>query len=102
MRELGNVIERAVVLAHDEILTSDDLATGIQKQAPRSTGSGLIPGAKLFAIEREAILRTIELMGGSTQQAADVLKISVRKIQYRLKEYEEADALARMAGPLPV
>ena len=50
-------------------------------------GSGLIPGATLFEIEREAILRTLEQAGGSTARAAEVLGISVRKIQYRLKEY---------------
>jgi two-component system NtrC family response regulator/two-component system response regulator HydG len=38
-------------------------------------------------IEREAILRTLEMVGGSTSRAAEVLGISVRKIQYRLKEY---------------
>ena len=38
-------------------------------------------------IEREAILRTLEIVDGSTSRAAEVLGISVRKIQYRLKEY---------------
>jgi two-component system NtrC family response regulator/two-component system response regulator HydG len=36
---------------------------------------------------REAILRTLEMVGGSTSRAAEILGISVRKIQYRLKEY---------------
>jgi len=47
----------------------------------------LIPGATLYEIEREAILRTLEMVGGSTSRAAEILGISVRKIQYRLKEY---------------
>jgi DNA-binding NtrC family response regulator len=57
----------------------------------------LIPGASLYEIEREAILRTLEMVGGSTTRAAEVLGISVRKIQYRLKEYAAADA----GKPLP-
>ena len=36
---------------------------------------------------REAILRTLEMVDGSTTRAAEVLGISVRKIQYRLKEF---------------
>ena len=40
-------------------------------------------------IEREAILRTLEMVGGSTVRAAEVLGISIRKIQYRLKSYGE-------------
>jgi len=47
----------------------------------------LIPGARFAEIEREAILRTLEMVDGSTHRAAEVPGISVRKIQYRLKEY---------------
>jgi two-component system response regulator HydG len=38
-------------------------------------------------IERHAILTTIEACGGRTAQAAQMLDISVRKIQYKLHEY---------------
>jgi DNA-binding NtrC family response regulator len=41
----------------------------------------------MATIEREAILRTLEMVQGSTSRAAEILGISVRKIQYRLKEY---------------
>jgi DNA-binding NtrC family response regulator len=34
------------------------------------------------------------MVDGSTSRAADVLGISVRKIQYRLKEYAQQDAEA--------
>jgi two-component system NtrC family response regulator/two-component system response regulator HydG len=51
------------------------------------SAESLIPGATLYDIERESILRTLEMVDGSTARAAEVLGISVRKIQYRLKEY---------------
>ena len=38
-------------------------------------------------IERHAILTTLEACGGRTTQAAQMLDISVRKIQYKLHEY---------------
>ncbi len=95
VRELGNVIERAVVLARGSELTSDDLPAALRGPRPAVVGGGnLIPGATLYDIEREAILRTLELVDGSTSRAADVLRISVRKIQYRLKEYADADRSA--------
>ncbi len=90
VRELGNVIERAVVLARGEYLTSDDLPSTMRGPRPQVRADGLIPGATLYEIEREAILRTLELVDGSTSRAAEMLRISVRKIQYRLKEYAEA------------
>ena len=88
VRELENAIERAVVLCKGTELTADDLPSTLRgpRPAPRDA-AGLIPGASLAEIEREAILRTLELQGGSTSRAAEMLGISVRKIQYRLKEY---------------
>jgi two-component system, NtrC family, response regulator len=95
VRELGNVIERAVVLARGSDLTSDDLPSTLRGPRPTNrSGDSLIPGATLYDIEREAILRTLELVDGSTSRAADLLGISVRKIQYRLKEYAEANQQA--------
>jgi two-component system response regulator HydG len=39
-------------------------------------------------IERYAIKKTLESTGGATGRAADILNISIRKIQYKLHEYE--------------
>lgn len=88
VRELGNVIERAVVLGCGDDVTSDDLPAALR--GPHSNGTSraaLIPGASMYDIEREAILRTLEFVDGSTARAAQVLGMSVRKVQYRLKEY---------------
>jgi two-component system NtrC family response regulator/two-component system response regulator HydG len=95
VRELENAIERAVVLCKGSELTADDLPATLRGPRPaQRDAAGLIPGATLAEIEREAILRTLELLGGSTSRAAEMLGISVRKIQYRLKEYagERVDA----------
>jgi hypothetical protein len=46
-----------------------------------------IPGASMAEIEKYAVLETLKSGGGSTSKAAKVLGISVRKIQYRLKEW---------------
>ncbi|HEX5752334.1 MAG TPA: sigma-54 dependent transcriptional regulator [Archangium sp.] len=88
IRELENAIERAVVLAGGNELTTDDLPPVLRGPRPtNSSPSSLIPGATLAQIEREAILRTLEMVQGSTTRAAEILGISVRKVQYRLKEY---------------
>ncbi len=88
VRELENAIERAVVLAKSSQLTADDLPATLRGPRPGQREPGaLIPGASMAQIEREAILRTLEMVSGSTLHAAEVLGISVRKIQYRLKQY---------------
>jgi two-component system NtrC family response regulator/two-component system response regulator HydG len=90
VRELENAIERAVVLCKGAELTADDLPPSLRgPRAEHGGGGGLVPGATMAAIEREAILKTLEMVGGSTSRAAEVLGISVRTIQYRLKAYGE-------------
>ncbi len=54
-----------------------------------------IPGSTLEAIERYAILRTLEATSGSTGRVAEILGISIRKVQYKLQEYQGQ----RPAGP---
>jgi DNA-binding NtrC family response regulator len=95
VRELENAIERAVVLANEPVLTPDHFPTLRRitaDLAPAVNGSlGVaIPGSTFADIEREAILRTLEAVGGSTSRAASLLQISARKIQYKLKEYHDA------------
>ncbi|HTN51214.1 MAG TPA: sigma-54 dependent transcriptional regulator [Anaeromyxobacter sp.] len=99
VRELEAVIERAVASARGPEIVPEDLAPVLHGARPEErTASLLIPGASLFEIEREAILRTLEQCGGSTARAAEVLGVSVRKIQYRLKEYRSGGAGRRHAG----
>jgi transcriptional regulator with PAS, ATPase and Fis domain len=49
-------------------------------------------------IEREAILKTLESVGGSTTRAASILKISPRTIQYKVKSYRAGVGAVRQAG----
>jgi two-component system response regulator HydG len=84
VRELENVIERAVVLCEGDRLSAKNLPTGLGA-TPR--GAPRIPGSTLSEIERYAILSTLEACGGRTGQAAQMLDISVRKIQYKMHEY---------------
>ncbi len=98
VRELANVVERAVGSARGTEITAEDLAPVLHGGRPEeSTASALIPGATLFEIEREAILRTLDQCGGSTARAAEVLGVSIRKIQYRLKEYRSGASGRRTA-----
>jgi len=88
VRELGEALRRAVGVARGrEIALSDlpPLVRGARAEAEESAFPA--PGATLEEIEREAILRALDRCGGSTSRAAALLGVSVRKVQYRLKEY---------------
>jgi len=93
VRELENIVERAVVLARSEEVTLSDLPP--QLAAVKAREGLQIPGATMEEIERHAITKTLEATGGSTSRTAEILGISVRKIQYKLHEYESAPKSAR-------
>jgi two-component system response regulator HydG len=93
VRELENIVERAVVLAQSGEVTLSDLPP--QLAAVKAREGLQIPGATMEEIERYAITKTLESTGGSTSRAAEILNISVRKIQYKLHEYESAPKSAR-------
>ena len=88
VRELEHAIERAVVLSRGNPLELS-LFPALPPPAPAAEQAAgpLVPGATLEEIEREAILRTLESVGGSTSRAAAILKISPRTIQYKIKQY---------------
>ncbi len=84
VRELQNVMERAVVLSAGPLVEIEALPFEI---APATLDDLRVPGAAMADIERYAIIKTLEAVGGSTSRAAEILDISVRTIQYRLQEY---------------
>ena len=89
IRELKNAVERAVMLATGNILEVTDFSFLAVEDEDRPL-QFKIPGATIHEIEKEAILRTLDYVGGSTTAAARMLNMSVRKIQYKLKEYRKA------------
>ena len=68
----------------------------VRADGPAAAGGAeiSIPGSTLEEIEREAILRTLEAVGGSTSRASEILQISPRKIQYKVKEYHQRGAVS--------
>jgi two-component system NtrC family response regulator/two-component system response regulator HydG len=99
---MENALERAVVLCDGDLIQPAHLPAALAVPAPAAgeKAAGIsIPGSRFRDVERVAILRTIEAAGGSNARAAQILGISVRKIQYRLREW--GLARPRAASPLP-
>jgi two-component system response regulator HydG len=93
VRELENAIERAVVLCEGPRIDARDLPSALSAQR---SGPVRVPGSTMAEIERHAILSTLDAVGGSTAKAARLLGLSVRTIQYRLREYATGARDARV------
>jgi DNA-binding NtrC family response regulator len=83
IRELQNVVERAVILARGEVTLSE------MPELIRSTVDGSLreDGGILKEAERGAIAAALKATVGNRRLAAERLGISRRTLQYRLKEY---------------
>lgn len=81
-RELANAIERALIVSQTGAIDIDDLPL---KQ--ESGGEKLGRPGRLAQIERTTILESLARNNGDRKAAAEELGISLRTLQYRLKEY---------------
>jgi two-component system, NtrC family, response regulator HydG len=86
VRELRNVLQRAFILAEEDI-GLDALPLGVHEQAE---GSSLLMkvGTSVPEAERRLILATLEHFDGDKKKAADVLKISLKTLYNRINQYK--------------
>ncbi|MGF1466480.1 MAG: sigma-54-dependent transcriptional regulator [Sandaracinaceae bacterium] len=92
VRELENLVERAVTLALGAEVTVADLAEGgAAPPAPSAAvelGAGFDLDAHLGRIEQRLILQALEEAGGVRKRAAELLGMTFRSFRYRLAKYD--------------
>ncbi|MBW2616493.1 MAG: sigma-54-dependent Fis family transcriptional regulator [Deltaproteobacteria bacterium] len=92
VRELENIIERSVALETSNIvlpesLTLSNFKQGSEKEMRRRSdlgAEGIELDGVMAGIERDYILKAIQIAYGSKQRAAELLGISMRSLRYRL------------------
>jgi len=86
IRELENLIERAVVLTRDDVIGAEDLPLTLETPA---SGSGEEAGliAAVEGLERRMIREALAKADGTQTRAAELLGISERVLRYKLKKY---------------
>ncbi|MDZ7289677.1 MAG: sigma-54 dependent transcriptional regulator [candidate division KSB1 bacterium] len=90
MRELQNLIERAVVLSRGEVITTADLPLPVRNLISEQTATPPQPATlpeRVEALEKEMILEALQRAGGNQSQAAKALGISERNLRYRLQKW---------------
>ena len=94
VRELENLIERAVVLTRDDVIGSGDLPLTVQdSEAADEQGTNLT--VTVEAVERRMIREALARSNGVQTHAAELLGISDRGLRYKLIKYgfrEEASS----------
>ena len=94
IRELENVLERAIVLGAGEMLSVESLPETLRRERPvkgmeavELPEDGLDLEATLDTIERGYLQRALDRTGGVQTKAAELLKMTFRQFRYKLQKH---------------
>ncbi len=115
IRELRNVIERAVILAPGDFIEGDHLPPDLlDAPPPARDGLALTPGMTVDEAERRLIEITLKHTGYNKTRAAEILGISVKTLHNKLNRFKlegreigstttsadrDTDSMGPVAGP---
>jgi len=95
VRELQNIIERAVALGNGNELTPQHLSSYLDEQIQGKRGAidldippdGIDLEKVIEEIERALLLKALDRTKGIKKKAAELLRINFRSMRYRLEKY---------------
>ena len=98
IRELENVVERAIVLGSSELLEPDALPASLRRPRDRHDvplelpAEGIDLEAMLDRIEHRYMQLALERVGGVQTRAAELLRVSFRQFRYKLQKFHQRSA----------
>ena len=89
IRELENVVERGVIMVRGDFITPDEFPGVLRGLDPEyeEASTETPAGKSLKEMEKAMILRTLQETGGNRTRTAEILGISRRSLQMKLKDY---------------
>jgi two-component system response regulator AtoC len=90
VREMENIIERAVILCESGQISPDDLSI-----PPVSSAKEAVPDATLEKMEEDHILRVLRESGGNQSKASQTLGIDRKTLYLKLKKYGIDEAVKK-------
>ena len=100
IRELENVLERTILFSESPTIRAADLPASLRQSSAASPAAAGLPAQsagpgplkeivkeQVQAIERDLIVRGLEVTGGNVTRTAKLLKISRKSLQMKMKEF---------------
>lgn len=88
IRELKNVIQRAVIVCEGEMLLPEHLPPRFHARKQANPVVAFEIGTSLAQVEKEMIVRALELANNNRKRAAELLGISRRAIYNKLRKHK--------------
>ena len=89
VRELENTLEQLIILCDGPSLRVEDLPEKLRERGADPGGFILPPGGLVIEeVEQDLIHQALERSGGRIKEAADLLGLTYKTLQYRLKKHE--------------
>lgn len=89
VRELENTLEQLFILTDAAVIGPDQLPEKLREAAPDPTGFDLPAGGIVLEdLEQELIRQALQRSGGRIKEAAELLGLTYKTLQYRLKKHE--------------
>ena len=91
MRELDNIVQRAVILSSREVISTNELPQ-VVKRLEKENGAAFLTRSESLPkqverLEKELVMEALRVTNGNQSKAADRLEISERNLRYRLKKW---------------
>jgi DNA-binding NtrC family response regulator len=91
VRELENTLEQLYILTDANTILPENLPKKFHERAPVSGEFKLPPGGLVLEdLEQDLIRQAMHQSGGSIKEAAELLGLTYKTLQYRLKKHEIA------------
>ncbi|APG28904.1 histidine kinase [Syntrophotalea acetylenivorans] len=87
VRELANFMEKTMIFCRNDVLDLETLPGEMRRRDRDATHKYSLKEAAL-RLEKEYIRKALAATDGNRTQAAKLLEISLRKLLYKIKEYE--------------
>lgn len=92
VREIGNILERAVVLNSSGVITPDEIYLVNSMNQPGETAN--LPDDKIMTLqelEKKLIVETLQRLNNNRTKTAEALGISIRTLRNKLQEYAKKE-----------
>ena len=87
VRQLRNMVERLVIIGKSPVIDVEELPDFLRTHDRNAAAFSIRPGMSLAEVEKILIRQTLTHVTDNREEAAKMLGVSRRTLQYKLKEY---------------